>query len=133
MAEFLSGATVNPHGIRSISDIIAHAEAEPAEQIDTFPVDELVAARDEPDTSMAASAAAQAQRRREEVLGAEVQDLLDACACDVLMTPLMSLPLDLGRLPALVVPLGRARDGTAPRKVLSSKRDGLFIGGPGVP
>lgn len=103
--KFFGELTQNPHNIKNISDLIEYIKAHPEEQYDNFGTDWFDNARDAPGTSQSEEFAKAKQRM--EYLGDEVPRLLDRHNCDLLLAMSSTdLPLDLGRLPGISVPLG---------------------------
>ncbi|CAG8181637.1 unnamed protein product [Penicillium salamii] len=103
--EFFAGLTENPHRIRNISDLIEVIKNTPEEEYDNCGANWFESARDAPGTSM--SEEFFTVKARMEHLGGDIARLLDTYDCDVLLaTSSTDLPLDLGRLPGIQVPLG---------------------------
>ncbi|KAJ5088765.1 amidase [Penicillium angulare] len=103
--ELFTGLTKNPHGIKNISDLIEFTKSTPEEEYDRYGANWFENARDAPYTS--ASEEFFSVKARMEHLGDDIARLLDTSNCDVLLaTSSTDLPLDLGRLPGIQVPLG---------------------------
>lgn len=103
--EFFAGLAENPHGIKNISDLIEFTENISEEKYGECGADWFESARDAPGTSM--SEEFFAVKGRMEHLGDDIARLLDTFDCDLLLAPSSTdLPLDLGRLPGIQVPLG---------------------------
>ncbi|KAI1131067.1 putative amidase [Nemania abortiva] len=103
--EFFGDLLFNPHGIHNISELIEFIKKTPEEQYDKYDTEWFENARDAPETSQ--SAKYLAVKAQQESLGQDVVRLLDEHDCDVLLAPSSTdLPLDLGRLPGISVPLG---------------------------
>ncbi|KAK0668450.1 amidase [Cercophora samala] len=126
--EFFSDLEVNPHGIHDLADLIEFIKRTPEEAYAEFGAGWFESARDASGTS--SSEAFLSCKSRMEELGSDLVKLLDRTNCDILLaTGSTDLPLDLGRLPGISVPLGywsEARDATI-------GEDGTVTKGPNMP
>lgn len=96
---------MNPHDIQNISDLIEFTKAIEQERYNTLGAKWFENARDAPGTSK--SERFLEVKRKMEQYGEDVVKLLDQSQCDVLLaTSSTDLPLDLGGLPGISVPLG---------------------------
>lgn len=119
---------MNPQGIQNISDLIEFTKTVPAERYDLLGAKWFECARDAPGTSK--SEGFLEVKAKMERYGADVVKLLDHSQCDVLLaTSSTDLPLDLGRLPGISVPLGFYSEN---RPVVTNARD-LVTKGPNIP
>ncbi|TQV97343.1 amidase [Cordyceps javanica] len=126
--DFFGRLVENPQKIANISDLIDFIKERPEEQYEKFGADWFENARDapgspEPEDYLKTKA-------KMEHLGEDVVRLLDKHNCDVLLaTSSTDLPLDLGRLPGISVPLGFY---SAERPVVRNSK-GLVTKGPNIP
>lgn len=119
---------VNPNKINNISDLIEFTKNKPEEAYAEYGADWFESARDAPLTSE--SEEFLAVKARMEHLGEDIVRLLDHHDCDVLLaTPSTDLPLDLGRLPGISVPLGFY---SSERAIVKNTR-GYVTKGPNIP
>ncbi|KAK1836085.1 amidase [Podospora conica] len=103
--KFFGDLVVNPHNIRTISDLIEFTKRTPEEEYERLGAGWFENARDAVGSSQ--SEAFLACKTRMDDLGNDLVRLLDRTNCDVLLaTPTTDLPLDLGRLPGITVPMG---------------------------
>ncbi|KAJ5626815.1 amidase [Penicillium herquei] len=103
--EFFAKLVTNPHKIKNMSDLIEFTKGTAAEEYEKFGANWFESARDAPGTS--ASEEFRLVNARLENLGEDIPRLLDEQNCDILLaTSSTDLPLDLGRLPGIQVPLG---------------------------
>ncbi|KAJ5716381.1 amidase [Penicillium malachiteum] len=103
--EFFAKLVTNPHKIKNISDLIEFTKGTPAEEYEKFGANWFESARDAPGTS--ASEEFSLVNARLENLGEDIPRLLDEQNCHILLaTSSTDLPLDLGRLPGIQIPLG---------------------------
>ncbi|KAF5601713.1 amidase [Fusarium subglutinans] len=125
---FFKSLKVNPHGIRSISDLIEFIKSEPLERYEDFGASWFESARDAPVDSD--SDRFKEVNAKMEAFGAEIPQILDENDCDVLLASSSTdLPLDLGRLPGISVPLGFY---SASREALRNSK-GFITKGPNIP
>ncbi|KAJ3573530.1 hypothetical protein NPX13_g4666 [Xylaria arbuscula] len=125
---FFGDLMVNPHGIHNISELIEFIKATPEEQYDVYGAEWFVNARDAPGSSQ--SAEYRQVKEKMELLGQDVVKLLDEHNCDVLLaTSSTDLPLDLGRLPGISVPLGFFSE----NRLVVTDSKGFVKKGPNVP
>ncbi|KAI0199483.1 putative amidase [Astrocystis sublimbata] len=126
--KFFAGLRVNPHGLHNISELIEFIKTTPEEQYDKFGAGWFENARDAPGSS-SSNEYLQVKARMEQ-LGEDVVRLLDENNCDVLLaTSSTDLPLDLGKLPGISVPLGFYSENS--EVVIGPK--GLARQGPNIP
>lgn len=119
---------MNPHGIQNISDLIEFTKVVPEEHYDLLGAEWFENARDAPGTSK--SERFLEVKAKMERYGEDVVKLLDHSQCDVLLaTSSTDLPLDLGGLPGISVPLGFYSE---KRPVVTNAR-GLVTKGPNIP
>ncbi len=128
MENFFGDLTENPHNIKNLSNLIDFLKATPEEEYNKLGADWFENARDAPASSD--SEAWLSTKARMEYLGGDIVRLLDCNDCDLLLaTSSMDLPLDLGRLPGISVPLGYySKD----RPVVIGS-EGLTTKGPNIP
>ncbi|KAI0107461.1 putative amidase [Nemania sp. FL0031] len=125
---FFDDLLFNPHGIHNISELIEFIKTTPEEQYDEYGAEWFVNARDALGSSQ--SAEYREAKVKMERLGQDVVKLLDEHNCDVLLaTSSTDLPLDLGRLPGISVPLGFFSEN---RPVLKDSK-GFVKKGPNIP
>ncbi|XWW92117.1 hypothetical protein V2A60_000039 [Cordyceps javanica] len=126
--DFFGRLVENPQKIANISDLIDFIKERPEEQYEKFGADWFENARDAPGSSESEDYLK--TKAKMEHLGEDVVRLLDKHNCDVLLaTSSTDLPLDLGRLPGISVPLGFY---SAERPVVENSK-GLVTKGPNIP
>ncbi|KAK0651108.1 putative amidase [Cercophora newfieldiana] len=106
--DFFGNLKVNPHNIRTISDLVEFTKRTPEEQYERLGAEGFEKARDVVGSSKC-EVFLECKSKLED-LGDDLARLLDYTSCDVLLAPPMAqLPLSLGRLPAISVPMGYYR------------------------
>lgn len=128
LAEFFGGLAVNPHEIYNVSDLIEFIKRTPEEEYEKFGAEWFENARDVQGSST--SEEFLKSKVKMEHLGQDLVRLLDEHNCDILMaTTSTDLPLDLGRLPGISVPLGFY---SSDRAVVKNSK-GQVSKGPNIP
>ena len=125
---FFKTLKVNPHGIHSVSDLIEYIKSEPLERYGDFGASWFESARDAPVDSD--SDYFKEANGKMEAFGADIPQMLDKNNCDVLLaTSSTDLPIDLGRLPGISVPLGFY----SPSRETVRNSKGFITKGPNIP
>ncbi|XXG96841.1 hypothetical protein Hte_003132 [Hypoxylon texense] len=125
---FFGDLAVNPHGIQNISDLIEFMKTIPEEHYNLLGAKWVESARDAPGTSK--SEKFLEVKAKMERYGEDVVKLLDRSECDVLLaTSSTDLPLDLGGLPGISVPLGFYSE----KQPVTTNARGLVTKGPNIP
>jgi amidase len=118
----------NPHKIKNISDLIDFTKNTSEEDYERYGANWFESARDAPGTSR--SEEFLSVKARMEHLGYDIERLLDTHHCDILLaTSSTDLPLDLGRLPGIQVPLGFY---SADREIVRDSK-GMVTKAPNIP
>ncbi|KAK1753798.1 amidase, partial [Echria macrotheca] len=126
--KFFSELDHNPHGIDNVGDLIEFLKNTTQEEYDRFGAKWFEDARDISDSSE--SEMYLASKKRLDYLGLDPVRLLARTGCDLLVAvPTVDLPLDLGRLPGIAVPLGYYSEATP----VTKGEDGLVTCGPNMP
>ncbi len=126
--EFFATLVTNPYQIKTISDLIDFTKSTSEEDYEKYGADWFENARDAPGTSE--SEEFLSAKARMEHLGDDIARLLDNHDCDILLaTSSTDLPLDLGRLPGIQVPLGFY---SADRAVVRNSK-GMVTKAPNIP
>ncbi|KAG4437816.1 hypothetical protein IFR05_006703 [Cadophora sp. M221] len=127
-AKFFANLDINPCNISSTADVIEFLKTAPEERYDKFGASTFEAARDAPGSSK--SPAFVKSKEHMGHLGKEVARLLGEHDCDVMIGPSsMDMPLDLGGLPGISVPIGFY---STDRKAITIQH-GLITKGPNIP
>ncbi|KAJ6179652.1 amidase [Penicillium mononematosum] len=126
--EFFANLVENPHRIRNVSDLIDFTKSTSEEDYEGYGENWFGSARDAPGTS--GSEEFLSVKARMEHLGHDVERLLDNHHCDILLaTSSTDLPLDIGRLPGIQVPLGLY---SADREIVRDSK-GMVAKAPNIP
>ncbi|CAG8250879.1 unnamed protein product [Penicillium salamii] len=125
---FFANLVANPHQIENISDLIEFTKNKSEEEYEKYGANWFESARDAPGTSK--SEQFLSVKARMEDLGDDIARLLDKYGCDIILaTSSADLPLDLGRLPGIQVPLGFY---PSDREIVRNAK-GMVTKGPDIP
>lgn len=124
MNGYLEALTVNPHGIKSLDDLLLFMESEPGEKMEDFGAARFKKAKDSPPMDFHHAFAQRLSK------GSEISEILDTHECDALLLPVgCRNPGDLGQNPIMSLPMGfysQARE-------VTSDKFGMTLKGPGIP
>ncbi len=127
-AKFFENLDVNPYNITSTADLIEFLKNTPEEKYDEYGASTFEAARDAPGSSQ--SPEFMQSKERMDHLGREVARLLDEHSCDVMIAPTsLDMPLDLGGLPGISVPIGFY----SKHRSVVINAEGMITKGPNIP